>query len=213
MRYRFVQGQLGQFPVAALCRVMHVTRSGYYAWQRREPSERQKHDETLLDSIRQFFERSKRTYGSPRILRDLKEAGLACGKHRVARLMRQSGLRSVIAPRFRTTTDSRHSLPVAQNLLDRDFAAPAANRKWASDITYLGTGQGWLYLVHARVNGAVVLDLILAPGRGLRCACATGSMQATLDRSLVLGALESAFGHRRPEAGLIHHSDPVTCGD
>ena len=193
MRYRFVQGQLGQFPVAALCRVMHVTRSGYYAWQRREPSERQKQDETLLDSIRQFFERSKRTYGSPRILRDLKEAGLACGKHRVARLMRQSGLRSVIAPRFRTTTDSRHSLPVAQNLLDRDFAAPAANRKWASDITYLGTGQGWLYL-------AVVLDLFSRRVVGW-------SMQATLDRSLVLGALESAFGHRRPEAGLIHHSD------
>jgi len=193
VRYRFVQGQLGQFPVAALCRVMHVTRSGYYAWQRREPSERQKQDETLLDSIRQFFERSKRTYGSPRILRDLREAGLACGKHRVARLMRQSGLRSVIAPRFRTTTDSRHSLPVAQNLLDRDFAAPAANRKWASDITYLGTGQGWLYL-------AVVLDLFSRRVVGW-------SMQATLDRSLVLGALESAFGHRRPEAGLIHHSD------
>ncbi len=135
----------------------------------------------------------KQTYGSPRILRDLRQAGFAWGRHRVARLMRQSGLRAVVAPRFRTTTDSRHRLPVAANLLDRDFAAPAANRKWASDITYLWTGEGWLYL-------AVVLDLFSRRVVGW-------SMQTALDRSLVLDALGSALGYRRPEAGLIHHSD------
>jgi len=107
--------------------------------------------------------------------------------------MRQSGLRAVVAPRFRVTTDSKHALPIAENRLDRDFAAPAANRKWAGDITYLWTGEGWLYL-------AVVLDLFSRRVVGW-------SMQATLDRSLVLEALESALGHRRPEAGLIHHSD------
>jgi transposase InsO family protein len=184
---------LSQFSVAALCRAMRVTRSGYYAWRKHEPSARKKQDETLLNSIRQFFERSKQTYGSPRILRDLREAGFACGKHRAARLMKQSGLRAVVAPRLRVTTDSKHALPAAQNLLDRDFAAGAANRKWASDITYLRTGQGWLYL-------AVVLDLFSRRVVGW-------SMQANLDRSLVLNALESALGHRRPEAGLIHHSD------
>ncbi len=178
---------------------MRVTGSGYYAWRKREPSERQKQNQTLLGHIRTFFERSKQTYGSPRILRDLKEAGFACGKHRVARLMRAAGLRAVVAARFRVTTDSKHALPVAENRLNRDFTAGAANRKWASDITYLRTGRGWLYL-------AVVLDLFSRRVVGW-------SIQATLDRSLVLNALESALGHRRPEAGLIHHSDPVTCGD
>ena len=190
-----MQGHLGQFSVAALCRAMQVTRSGYYAWKRPQPSERQEQNQTLLGQIRTFFARSKQTYGSPRILRDLREAGFTCGKHRVARLMRQSGLRAVVAARFCTTTDSRHALPVAANLLDRDFAAAAANRKWASDITYVKTGQGWLYL-------AVVLDLFSRRVVGW-------SMQASLDRSLVLAALGSALGDRdrRPEAGLIHHSD------
>ena len=184
---------LGRFSVAALCRAMQVTRSGYYAWREREPGERKKQDETLLGQIRTFFARSKQTYGSPRIFRDLREAGFACGKHRIARLMRQSGLRAVVAPRFRTTTDSKHALPVAENRLARDFGAPAANRKWASDITYVATGEGWLYL-------AIVLDLFSRRVVGW-------SMRATLGRSLVVDALGSALGHRRPEAGLIHHSD------
>ncbi len=113
---------------------MQVTRSGYYAWRKRQPSERHKHNETLRGQIRTFFERSKGTYGSPRILRDLREAGVCCGKHRVARLMGQAGLRAVVAPRFRVTTDSKHSLSVADNLLARDFSALGANVKWASDI-------------------------------------------------------------------------------
>ena len=193
MRYRFVQGHLGRFPVAALCRVMNVTRSGYYAWQRREPSERQKQDMTLLVQVRQFFERSKRTYGSPRILRDLKAAGFDCGKHRVARLMRQAGLRAVVATRLRLMTDSKHALPVADNLLNRDFEAPKPNLKWASDITYLRTGEGWLYL-------AVVVDLFSRRIVGW-------SMQASLDRWLVVNALKTALCQRRPGADLLHHSD------
>ncbi len=193
MRYRFLKEMEGQFCVSALCRALQVTRSGYYAWRQREPPGRQREDEALLGRIGHFFERSRQTYGSPRILRDLKEEGLTCGKQRVARLMRQAGLRAVVTPRFRTTTDSKHALPVAQNLLERDFAAPAANVKWASDITYVWTGEGWLYL-------AVVLDLFSRRVVGW-------AMQASLDRSLVLKALEAALGHRRPGPGLLHHSD------
>jgi transposase InsO family protein len=177
----------------ALCRVLQVTRSGYYAWKGREPSKRQKQNQTVLSQIRTFFARSKQTYGSPRIWEDLQEAKICCGKHRVARLMRQSGLRAVVAPHFRVTTESKHSLPVAQNLLARDFGASEANVKWASDITYLWTSEGWLYL-------AVVLDLFSRRVVGW-------SMQAGVDRSLVVNALESALCQRHPQAGLLHHSD------
>jgi transposase InsO family protein len=172
---------------------MNVTRSGYYAWRGREPSQQQKDNETLLSRIRCFFERSKHTYGSPRILRDLREAGFTCGKHRVVRLMRQAGLRAVVAPRFRVTTHSKHALPVAQNLLGRHFGASEANVKWASDITYLWTDEGWLYL-------AVVLDLFSRRVVGW-------SMQASLSRCLVVDALKTALCQRRPAPGLVHHSD------
>jgi transposase InsO family protein len=172
---------------------MQVSRSGYYAGRKRKSSERQKHNETLLGQIRTFFERSKGTYGSPRILRDLREVGLCCGKHRVARLMRQAGLRAVVGRRFRLTRDSKHALPIGANLLARDFGAGEANAKWASDITYLWTGEGWLYL-------AVVLDLFSRRVVGW-------ATQARLDRSLVLKALEAALGQHHPGAGLVHHSD------
>ncbi len=172
---------------------MQVTRSGYYAWRKREPSEHKRQDETLLDPIRQFFERSKHTYGSPRILRDLREAGFACGKHRVARLMRQAGLRAVRPRRFRATTDSKHALPVAENLLGRDFTATKVDERWAADITYVWTGEGWLYL-------AVVLDLFSRRIVGW-------SMQASLHKELVLDALSMALCQRHPGLGLLHHSD------
>lgn len=147
----------------------------------------------MLSRIGQFFGRSKQTYGSPRILRDLKEAGFSCGRHRVAKLMRQAGLRAVVAGRFRATTDSKHTLPVAQNRLNRDFGAAAPDVKWAGDITCLWTGEGWLYL-------AVVLDLF---SRRIVGWC----LQASPDRSLVSSALQAALGRRGPGVGLLHHSD------
>ena len=154
---------------------MSVSRSGYYAWLSRKPSESHSQNETLLYRIRQFFARSKRTYGSARILRDLREEGICCGKHRVARLMRQAGLRAVLPRRFRATTDSTHALPVAPNLLGQDFRATKADERWAADITYVWTGEGWLYL-------AVVLDLFSRRIVGW-------SMQASLHKELVLDAL------------------------
>jgi putative transposase len=186
----------GQFCVSTLCRALQVTRSGYYAWRRREPPRRQREDQALLKRIGHFFERSNGTYGSSRIVRDLKEEGVTCGKRRVVRLMGRAGLRAVVTPRFRVTTDSKHSLPVAANLLERDFGAPGANVKWAGAITYLWTGEGWLYWLYL----AVVLDLFSRRVVGW-------AMQASLDRSLVLKALEATLGHRRPGPGLLHHSD------
>ena len=172
---------------------MSVSRSGYYAWLSRKPSERQRENQMLLYRIRQFFERSKGTYGSPRILRDLREEGFCCGKHRVARFMRQTGLRAVLPRRFRVTTDSKHALPVAENLLGQDFTASKANERWAADITYVRTGEGWLYL-------AVVLDLFSRRIVGW-------SMQASLHKELVVDALSMALYQRRPGLGLLHHSD------
>ena len=193
MRYQFVQSLTGRFPVAALCRAVRISTSGYYAWRKREPSERQKQNQALLSQIRQFFVRSKQTYGSPRIWKDLQEARISGGKHRVARLMRRAGLRAVVAPRFRVTTDSKHPLPVAENLLGRNFGAGEANVNWAADITYLWTGEGWLYL-------AVVLDLFSRRVVGW-------SMQASRDRALVVNALRSTLCQRHPAPGLLHHSD------
>lgn len=184
---------MGQFRISFLCRVMQVSRSGFYAWKAREPSARKQEDGQLLERIRGCFERSRGTYGSPRILRDLREQGYSCGRQRVMRLMRQAGLKPAVRPRFRVTTDSRHSLPVADNLLARDFTASAVDLKWVSDITYLWTGEGWLYL-------AVTLDLFSRRVIGW-------SMHTRLDRSLAVNAREAALCQRHPEAGLLHHSD------
>jgi len=178
---------------------MKVSTSGYYDFKKRKPSKRQQERETLLVSIRKFFDLSDSTYGSLRIWRDVQacsdllDAGISCGHNRVARLMRQAGLKATVAPKFVVTTDSQHDLPLAENLLNRDFGATEANVKWASDITYIWTREGWLYL-------AVVLDLF---SRRIVGWC----MQPSMDRSLVLNALEMALGHRQTGVGLLHHSD------
>lgn len=158
MRYQFIQKHAGQVPVSVLCRALKVSPSGYYDFKKRKPTKRQHEREQLLVHVRQFFEKSDGSYGSIRIWEDLKAcdelkaAGICAGRHRVARLMRQAGLKAAVAPKFVVMTDSKHELPIAENLLNRDFVATGANRKWASDITYVWTREGWLYL-------AVVLDL------------------------------------------------------
>ncbi len=196
MRYQFIESMTGRFPTAVLCRTLRVSTSGFYDWKgriEREPSAYHKEDAALTQRIRERFAASRQTYGSPRILRDMREEGIACGKHRVARLMRAAGLRAAWSPRFQVTTDSQHTLPVAQNLLDQDFTASTVDERWAADITYVWTGEGWLYL-------AVVMDLFSRRIIGW-------SMQASLHKQLVLDALEMALGLRHPAAGLVHHSD------
>jgi putative transposase len=138
--------------VKTMCRVLTVSESGYYAWRKREPSHRQRQNERLTEHIRQAYKLGRQVYGSPRVHAELRAQGIMSGKHHVARLMRQANLCAIQKRRRICTTDSHHSDPVAPNLLQRDFTAPAPNRKWLTDITAVWTAEGWLYL-------AVVLDV------------------------------------------------------
>ena len=178
---------------------MKVSASGFRAWRKRPKSQRQKENELLIKHLKDFFHQGQGVCGSPRLWRDVRECkeleklGIQPGRHRVALLMRQAGLKATVAKKFVVTTDSKHELPIAENLLNREFGATEANTKWASDITYVWTREGWLYL-------AVVLDLF---SRRIVGWC----MQQSMDRSIVLKALEMALGQRQPGVGLLHHSD------
>ena len=176
-----------------LCRVLRVRRSGFYAWLSRRPSARARHDQVLGEQIRAAFQDSRKTYGSPRLRAELKARGVRTSKRRIERLMRGQGLCARRKRKFTRTTDSRHKLPIAPNLLARNFTAAAPNRVWTTDLTYIWTQQGWLYL-------AVILDLYSRRVVGF-------SMSASIDEPLVLSALRMALVTRRPEPGLIHHSD------
>jgi putative transposase len=179
--------------VKTMCRVLGVSESGYYAWYNRLPSHHQAANEQLIEHIRVAYDHGRHVYGSPRIHAELRAQGISCGKHRVARLMRQAGLRAIQKRRRVCTTDSQHSDPVAPNLLQRDFTAPAPNRKWLTDITAVWTAEGWLYL-------AVVLDVYSR----LVVGWAMASHRA---ESLVEAALWMALGRRNPGEELMHHSD------
>ena len=172
---------------------MQVSRTGYYAWRGRKPSQRQLQNETLSDKIKVIFQESKETYGSPRIYEELKESGVVCSEKRVARLMQAQKISAVERKRFVVTTDSDHELPVAENLLARTFEAETPDTRWTADITYLWTGQGWLYL-------AVILDLFSRRIVGW-------SMSETIDRHLVISALDAAISGRNPGEELLCHSD------
>jgi len=176
-----------------MCRVLRVSRSGYYAWRVRPESERARTDRELTGVIRRVHADSKGVYGSPKMVAELKETGYPVGQRRVARLMRLAGLRGCPQRRFKVTTRAEPSHPVAENLLQQDFTAAAANQYWASDITYIATRQGWLYL-------AVVMDLYSRRIVGW-------SMGERISRHLVIDALRMAIAARRPERVLIHHSD------
>jgi putative transposase len=182
-----------QFRIVSMCRVLSVTRQGYYAWRRRSPGVRHVADSKLLSEIRAIHARSRQSYGSPRIQRYLRRAGSRVSEKRVARLMAQAGLRAKRSRRFRVTTDARHTRTVHENVLARDFAVGTPNRAWAGDITYLWTGEGWLYL-------AVVLDI------GTRRVIGW-SLRETLRTELVTSALDMALGARTMTPGLICHSD------
>lgn len=193
MRFAFIDAEKAHYPVVVLCRVMEVRRSGFYAWLRRGPSLRARHDSILSAHIRTAFQSSRRTYGSPRVRAELASMGVRTSKRRVERLMRAGGLYALRKRRFVRTTDSKHTLPIAPNRLQRDFTASAPNRVWATDITYLWTTEGWLYL-------AVMLDLFSRRVVGW-------AMSEHIDEELVLSTLQMALRSRRPPRGLIHHSD------
>jgi transposase InsO family protein len=193
MKYRFIAQQSQQYPVKTMCQALGVSDSGYYAWKRRPPSQRQQADAALAERIRQIHQASHRIYGSRRIRAELDEQGQPCGRKRVVRLMRQLGLSSRRRPHRTNTTDSQHTDPVAENLLNRDFSALTPNSKWVTDITGVWTAEGWLYL-------AVVLDLFSRRVVGW-------AMGAHRDETLVEQALRMAVVDRRPASGLLHHSD------
>ena len=200
MRFQFIQAHARIFHITTMCRVLEVSKAGYYAWRVRPLADRVKEDQRLSARIRVIYEEAKGRYGSPRVYQELRALGLPCGKHRTARLMRVEGLRAKSARHFRVTTQSDHAHPAAPNVLARDFAvsestaaAAIAAPVWMADITYLPTGEGWLYL-------AVILE------REARRVVGW-ALRPHLGQELALSALEMALQHHRPVGGGMHHSD------
>ena len=182
-----------RYPIALMCRVLGVSRSGFHAWRRRGPSGRSERDVDLTQRIRRIHEESRSTYGSPRVHRQLREDGTRVGRKRVERLMRAEGLRGKLRRRFRRTTDSNHALPIAPNTLNRQFSVDGPDQVWAGDLTYIPTAKGWAYL-------AVVIDLYSRLVVGW-------SLADHMQTEMVEGALLAALGKRRPSCRMLHHSD------
>jgi transposase InsO family protein len=202
VRYSFIRERRGQFRLAALCRVLRVSKSGYFAWLHRDESPRAKQNRALAVRIKEVYARSRNTYGRRRVHRQLQAEGIRSSRNRVARLMHAEGMQGLAKRKFKTTTDSKHSFPVAENVLGRNFTATAPDQVWVSDITYLACEEGWEYL-------ATVMDLCSRRIVGW-------ATQSTLESSLTRNALEMAIGQRQPGPGLIHHSDrgvQYACGD
>ena len=193
MRYRFIQAEKAVYPVGVLCRMLDVARSGFYAWCQRPMSMRAQENQGLVTHIRVCYQASRGRYGSPRIHQDLKAQGFRVGRHRVARLMRLHDIRSVSRRRVWRARAGAPPEVAAANTLRREFAATRPNEKWAGDITYVPTRQGWLYV-------AVLMDLYSRRIVGW-------AMDVQLTATLTLTALEMALQHRRVSAGLLHHSD------
>jgi len=193
MRYPFIDAEKALYPLVVLCRVMCVSRSGFYAWRNRPPSLRAREDARLRTRIRVIHAQSRQTYGSPRTLRALQDDGERIGLHRVERLRRAEELKTCYKRRYRITTQSDHAYPVSENILARNFTPSAPNQVWAGDITYVATAEGWIYL-------AVVLDLYSRRVIGW-------SMGPRLNSTLAQEALSMAVKQRRHAGVVLHHSD------
>jgi transposase InsO family protein len=193
VKFAFISEEKVAFPIAVMCRVLVVSPSGYYASQGRPPSARDRRDKELAERVSAVHLGSRRRYGSPRVHAELQATGQRVSRKRVARLMRESDLAARTRRRFRKTTDSKPSFPIAPNVLERDFTAAGPDEAWVTDITFLWTAEGWLYL-------AVILDLFSRRVVGW-------ATSRNVDRHLALAALDMALTNRRPTAGLVHHSD------
>ncbi len=194
MRYAWIETQRDSYPLNLLCRVLQVSRSGYYAWRRRQPSATAERRQRIALATQQSHRDSHGTYGYRRVHRDLvDDREIACCRETVRRVMAELGLCGRHKRRFVTTTDSNHAEPVATNRLQRDFTAPRPNQKWVADITYIRLAEGWLYL-------AVILDCFSRRVVGW-------SLSRQIDAALVCAALEMALMKRRPQSDLVHHSD------
>jgi putative transposase len=193
MKYAFIEKNQQFYGVGAQCKILEISRSGYYAWQKRKKTDKKDHNQALIEHIRRIHQLSRRTYGSPRVYEELRTQGIICNRKRVARLMRLYDLKGCRKQIRAHTTDSNHAYPIAPNLLNRDFTTEAPNKKWVADITYIWTREGWLYL-------ATVLDLFSRKAVGW-------DMGAQVTASLVENALRMALFERQPGPGLLHHSD------
>ena len=192
MRFRFIKRHVGQFRVSIMCKVLQVSRAGYYAWCKRGPSARDEANQRLLKLLRRLFKLNLQRYGYRR-MHQVARKEIPCGRHRVARLMSQDGLKVPQRRRRRSTTQSKHKRPVPPNILGREFTVEVPNHTWLSDITYVPTQQGWLYL-------AVVLDLYARRVVGW-------AMESYLADLLTRKALKMALRRRQPAPALLHHSD------
>jgi putative transposase len=193
MKYQFIERHRSAFAVEKMCLALKVTASGYYRQRKRGKSKRALSNEQLDQAIRVAHRKSRGNYGSPRITKELKEQGIGCSENRVARRMQKNGIAAKTKRRFKVTTKSKHNHPVAENVLQQNFAATAQNQVWVSDITYVWTREGWLYL-------AIVLDLFSRQVVGW-------AMSHCLGQDMVLQALRQALLRRGPVPGLIFHSD------
>lgn len=194
MRFAFIQEHRGDWPLMVTCRVLQVSRAGFYAWCKRPPGSRQQLRVELVGHILRVHDECRGVYGSPRLTVELNQRGVSACENTVAKLMREAGLRARVRRRFvPQTTDSDHPHPIAPNLLDRQFEAPLPNQKWVCDITYIWTDEGWLYL-------AAVMDLCSRRIVGW-------AMADHLRAQLAGDAMRMALTSRRPGAGLLHHSD------
>jgi putative transposase len=193
VKFSFIHAERARFPIAAMCRLFGVSRQGYYAYARRPPSRRVAEEVTLCETVREVFAESEGRYGSPRVLRELRARDMRVGKRRIERAMRGMGL-TAAAPRRRNLTTIRDlTHPVAPNELARDFSATRPNERWVTDITYVWTDEGWAYV-------AIILDLFSRSVVGW-------AIDAVATTHFVLTALDAAVRLRRPDAGLLHHSD------
>ena len=193
MRFSFIHVEKARHSIVALCRNLEVSASGYHAWAARGPSDRAREDEVLATHIRAIHKASRGTYGSPRLHAQLHHEGFSPSRKRVVRLMSAAGIAGLSPKRWRSTTDSNHDFAVAPNRLERDFTADAPDSVWVTDITYIRTWEGWLYL-------AVIVDLYSRRVVGWAVA-------DHMRTELVIEALQMAVRRRRPAPGLIHHSD------
>jgi putative transposase len=193
VRYAWIEDNRAEFDIARMCRVLAVSRSGYYGWRTRIPSDRAQSNKQLDAKVASIHTQHHARYGRPRIVRELRSQGLRVGSERVRSSLNRQGLRTIYRRPYRNTTDSNHGKPVAPNLLDRQFAPGVPDQAWVCDITYIATAEGWLYL-------ACVLDI------GTR-RIVGWSMSARMKAQLVCDALAMAYLTRGPKAGLIVHSD------
>lgn len=193
VKYRFIDEHRFKFHVGKMCLILEVSRSGYYSWKERPESERSKANKELLVKIKQVHVKNRELYGSIKLTKALKRSGVQCSKNRVARIMKENGIKSKRKRRFKATTNSKHNLPVADNLLNQHFHFKRLNQAWAADISYIPTDEGWMYV-------ATVEDLCHRKIVGW-------AMDKTMTKELVIKALNQAVLRVKPPHGVIHHSD------